>query len=174
MATRYRPIDLDPIFDQLRNSEPRVAITIGGSMLGYGLECAIGVLLREPSTRTEKDALFSDSGILGTFSAQIWAAFFLRLIGQKTRHDLDMIRNIRNICAHDMNPIDFNSPTIASRCNELHHARAGAKDYAAATPREKFTAATIVIMCALFARAAVEVINTDDARNLELVKYLDA
>lgn len=46
--------------------------------------------------------LFRHNGPLSTFSARLDMAFALYLIGEKTRHDLDIIRDIRNDFAHDL------------------------------------------------------------------------
>src|SRR5712692_5082170 len=115
MAGRYEPKDIDAIFTELSGESARAAITVGGSLVENALEALIRSRLREPETAREKEVLFSDLGILGTFSEKIWAAYFMRLIGPNTRHDLDMIRLIRNVCAHDMNPISFSQDDIAGR-----------------------------------------------------------
>ena len=58
--------------------------------------------------------------IINTLSEKIQAAYFLRIIGPKVRRDLDLIREIRNQAAHDMNEISFqNTEKIANRCREL-------------------------------------------------------
>src|SRR5262249_57189938 len=89
-------------------------------MVEYAIELAISCRLPEPRDNKEETALFSDNGIVGIFSKKIWAAYFLKVIGPEARRDIDLIRNIRNQAAHDMNPISFDStPEIAARCQEL-------------------------------------------------------
>jgi hypothetical protein len=60
--------------------------------------------------------LFTDKGLFSSFSEKIWAAYFLQFIGPRARRDMDLIRLIRNEVAHNMNPVSFSTPEIASRC----------------------------------------------------------
>src|SRR6266481_4800084 len=79
--------------------------------------------LREPESSQQEEALFSDTGIFGSFRQKIWTAYFLKWIGPLTRRDLDLVRSIRNIVAHNMNPVSFDTPEIANRCSELFVAK---------------------------------------------------
>jgi hypothetical protein len=119
MAKRHQPEDITKTFQELESENPRAAITVGGSLLEYALEQAILSRLREPQTKTEGEVLFRDKGILGTFYEKIWASYFLKIIGPVSRQDIDLIRVIRNEVAHNMNPVSFDTPEIASRCREL-------------------------------------------------------
>jgi hypothetical protein len=118
---RYEPKDLGVILDRLQHEDDdRAAIAVAGSLVEHALQLAIGCRLRPAATKSEEDVLFVDSGVFGTFSENIWVAYFLKVIGQKARQELDLIRKIRNQAAHDMNPISFNEPgPIADRCKEL-------------------------------------------------------
>lgn len=119
MPKRYRPEDLDGPLKELEGESVRAAITVGASLVEYGLELLIEAHLREPQTDAEKAILFTDNGIVGTFWEKIWLAYFLRLIGPQTRRDIDLIRSIRNEAAHNPSPISFDTPEIAGRCREL-------------------------------------------------------
>jgi hypothetical protein len=119
MGFRYKPFDHKAVFKEVYGQSPRAAITVSGSLVENSLETLISSRLREPTTSKEKEVLFSGFGILGTFSQKIWIAYFMELIGHATRHDLDMIRLIRNICAHEMNPVSFSQPDIAERARSL-------------------------------------------------------
>jgi len=124
MRKRYEPKDLDKVFDELENANPRAIITVGGSLLEYAVEKCVESRFREPQTKEESSLLFSESGLLGTFSEKILIAYFLKLIGPQTKRDLDLIRLIRNVVAHDMNPVSFDETSeIANRCRELELAK---------------------------------------------------
>ena len=56
---------------------------------------------------------------LATFSARIKACYCLGLISEKTRHDLDIIRNIRNLFAHKLQDLTFDDEKVISYCNSL-------------------------------------------------------
>lgn len=120
MKNRYEPKDYDRIFDEMWTLNDRSIILVASSLLGHSLEKLISSRLRKPNTSKEKEVLFSDFGILGSFSQQIWMAYFINLIGPNTRQDLDKIRLIRNVCAHDMNPISFDQEELSSRIQSLH------------------------------------------------------
>lgn len=124
MARRYTPKMADDLFEELKSESDRAAIAVAGSLVEYALEEAILSRLRVPQTQGEADVLFRDQGILGTFYEKIWAAYFLKVIGPQVRRDLDLVRSIRNVAAHDMNPISFaETEEIASRCRELQLAK---------------------------------------------------
>ena len=91
-------------------------------MIEHQLEAVIKNSLRPAASNTEAEILFSDKGLMGSFSEKIWGAYFMRLIGPKTRLDLDIIRKMRNECAHNMNPISFEIDPIASWLRELRPA----------------------------------------------------
>jgi DNA-binding MltR family transcriptional regulator len=71
----------------------------------------------------DKNALkefFGFNGSLGTFSSKIEMAYLLGLIPKEARDDLNLIRKIRNECAHSPYQIDFQSNIkIKSLCAEL-------------------------------------------------------
>jgi hypothetical protein len=117
---RYRPKDLDRIFDDLERADDRAFIAVAGALVENALESTIIGRLRAPSTEQEQNVFFHDSGIIRTFGEKIWLAFFLKIIGPRTRRDIDLIRLVRNQAAHDMNPISFSgTPEIKGRCLEL-------------------------------------------------------
>lgn len=119
MASKYTERDFESAFGELRNESDRGVIVIGSSLLEHALESAIGMRLREPSDSGETKRLFDESGLFGTFSKKIWAAYFLKIIGTRTRRDLDLIRRMRNIAAHSFAEISFDTPEVAGGCREL-------------------------------------------------------
>jgi DNA-binding MltR family transcriptional regulator len=123
MAKRYEPGDMDAIFTELDGDSDRAAISVGGSLLEHAIETCVRAQLRDAETKPEREALVSDAGIIGSFYRKIWLAYFLKIIGPKTRQDFDLIRSIRNEVSHNMNPVSFDMPAIASRCQQLNFAK---------------------------------------------------
>ena len=74
--------------------------------------------------------LLGAMGPLSTLSSRISLAYLLGLIGPNARHDLDLIRKIRNDFAHKSKPMTFESPGVIDRCRELKTTRYH-KDYVA-------------------------------------------
>lgn len=65
------------------------------------------------------DELLSERGALGNLFGRIEAAFALGLIADVERHDLHIVRKIRNEFAHQVVGLCFESPEIKNRCLEL-------------------------------------------------------
>ena len=160
MAGRYEPKDVDLIFRGLNNANEsdRAVIAVAASLVEFALEQVIAVRLRAPSGKTEMEKLFTQNGILGTFSEKIWAAYFLKIVGPTARRDIGLIREIRNQAANDMNPISFSSTTeIASRCRELQLAGDAMADGKAPTdPRRRYLVAAAFFASNLMMRAGDE------------------
>lgn len=85
------------------------------------LENEIERLLRDKLVGTSSfiDQLFDFNGPLGTFSSKIKMCYGVGLISKEIMSDLDLIRKIRNDFGHDYKPIDFNTPAIKSRIENL-------------------------------------------------------
>jgi DNA-binding MltR family transcriptional regulator len=62
----------------------------------------------------ERGAKSGDDRPLGTFSSRIKIAYALGIIGGKSRHDLDIVGNIRNAFAHGMRDLAFDTKEIAA------------------------------------------------------------
>ena len=96
MAKRYEPKDTGQIQKELDGESDRAAILVGAAMVDHTLERCIRSRLRMPATKTEEGMLFAESGIFGTYSKKILAAYLMRLIGKGTRRDLVLIGEMRN------------------------------------------------------------------------------
>ena len=71
-------------------------------------------------TSDDEEVLFSGFGPLATFSARIRIAYALGIVGKKTRHDLDLMREIRNAMAHSRRAIGFDTPEVLKLFRQLH------------------------------------------------------
>ncbi len=66
-----------------------------------------------------RKGLFAEMGPLGTFSAKTKIAYCLNLIPESVYKDLNAIRKIRNIYAHQLHGLSFSAEPILSECNKL-------------------------------------------------------
>lgn len=89
----------------------------------------------------ERDRLFSSYGPLGSFSAKITLSHALGLFGQRTRHDLDNLKAIRNAFAHTNLDIDFDTPEVAALCEKFNCLK-GLEDRDGRGPQELLSIAT--------------------------------
>jgi hypothetical protein len=148
---KYEPRDYMEVLKEALGQNDRAAITVGSSLVDYALEAYLASQLREPTTDKEENQLFTETGILGSFSKKIIGAYFMHLIGPITRRNLDLIRAIRNQVAHDMNPVSFrDTPPIKSRCLQID---AQHFDMTGASPGAKFKVAIQFYMANLLMRA---------------------
>ena len=99
-------------------NERTVAI-IGGSYVEHGLKLIITKNMPANPTDPKLDYLFSEEGLLRTFHAKIKMAYGLGVINDFIRDDIELIRHIRNVFAHSMDTVSFNTPEIVAMCKGL-------------------------------------------------------
>jgi hypothetical protein len=63
--------------------------------------------------------IFDVNGPISTFSDKIIMAYGMGIFGKKTRHDLNLIRHLRNGSAHCRLPLRFNTPEVKLVCDHL-------------------------------------------------------
>jgi DNA-binding MltR family transcriptional regulator len=98
----------------------------------------------------EKDGpkdLFGPMKPLSSFSAKIRMGFALRLYGERTFHDLELLRELRNLFAHGKLAIDFNTPGVTWAINRFHCHKRGETD-----PRKRFYSVTTLLLSHLILR----------------------
>jgi len=154
MAKRHIPISFTKVIDEAASESPRAAILVGGSLVEYALTELIQGSLLFPQTAEERQYRPGEREIVSTFSEKIWLAYFMGLIGPHARKDLDRIRNIRNECAHNMNPISFSEGEVAKHCKELRLGRRAIPPFGTPNHREMFMATVKALASGLFLRAA--------------------
>lgn len=64
--------------------------------------------------------LFGPMKPLSGFSAMIRLGFALRLYGELTFHDLELLRELRNLFAHGRLAIDFDTPGVKWAIEKFH------------------------------------------------------
>jgi len=64
--------------------------------------------------------LFGPWKPLSSFNAKIRMGFALNLYGEVTFHDLDLLRELRNLFAHGRLAVDFDTPAVKRAINEFH------------------------------------------------------
>ncbi len=104
----------------------------------------------------EKD-LFDGTAPLAMFSSRIKLAYYLGLISQACRRDLDTIRGIRNDFAHYPEIISFQNQSISDRCRNLsfsYHQKE-------AEPRSHFTAAVLGVLAQIHSVTLTTIAHTE-------------
>ena len=87
--------------------------------------------------------MFKSNGPFSSFESKIDVSYAMGLISFNTRHDIHLLRRIRNEFAHISTPMSFEDEKISSRCNELKLQNKSNDSRA----RGKFTRSMIIIVC---------------------------
>jgi DNA-binding MltR family transcriptional regulator len=116
------------------------------------VEARLGDMLvgRLVDHKKTSDKLFTGMGPLSSFSAKIDLGFLLGLYSEEVTKMLHGIRNIRNVYAHEMVPLDFASKEIAVKMQPLQFVNTFPPGKPKAG-RELFNAACEFILGALYA-----------------------
>jgi len=104
------------------------------------------------------DRLFGgdERGAIDGFAGKIIIGYAMGLYSEQVREDLQQIRHIRNVFAHSMVDIDFNTPEIADACHFYTVSRIWGKRVSSrqwlsnASARHRFITAIFVILLDLW------------------------
>jgi DNA-binding MltR family transcriptional regulator len=96
---------------EILTTPPRAAVIVAAAFLDTFLERLIRRHLVELPP-TEVEALFGPDRPLGSFSAKIKMARAMGLIGPKTAHDMNIMREIRNAFAHGLRRMNFETAEV--------------------------------------------------------------
>jgi hypothetical protein len=97
----------------------RATAVILGSIVESSLVHLLKGILRPDLNSDARRILFDYEGPIGTFSAKTALAFALGLIGPISKHDLDLIRLLRNEFAHSRRSFSFETKVAANVCLQL-------------------------------------------------------
>jgi hypothetical protein len=97
----------------------RPAVILQASNVENILQSVVEKKMRQPLTVDLRERLFDHNGPLATFSNKILVGYALGLFGSIFRHDLDLIRELRNGFAHARHPMTLSTPQVAQVCKFL-------------------------------------------------------
>lgn len=107
-------VKLPDVFEGLKSESDRSLVVIAGSLVEDSLAAILKARMREPANGRERGELWGPQGLLGTFSAKTKISYALSLIDPKERDQVDILREMRNACAHAQMPIDFATPELVA------------------------------------------------------------
>ena len=124
-SVKQKPIKPSPLVkeliaktDEIKQESPRARIIIFLSYIDELLKkLLIAKLVISPG---RGDELFDPGEPMFYFGARIELAYRLGMISSQMKHDLDMLRRIRDICAHDHSKKSFENDEIKSRVDQIH------------------------------------------------------
>ena len=97
----------------------RAAVILQASNVENILQSVLQKKMRQPLASEFRERLFDGNGPLATFSNKILVGYALGLFGSVFRHDLDLIRELRNGFAHTRHPMTLSTPHVAEVCKFL-------------------------------------------------------
>jgi DNA-binding MltR family transcriptional regulator len=115
----FASLNTDHLIEVLTKLDDRAAAIMATSMLESLLSAAISYKFRRFPTDTDYKLMFRGFGPLATFSAKIIVGYHIGVLSVDLRHDLQIMKDIRNDFAHDFSPLSFSTQHIADRCKSL-------------------------------------------------------
>ena len=103
---------------EITQSSDRTTCIIIAAMLQRNLERLLMMALHIYDDNELRPQLFVRDGPLSTFFGTIILGQVLELYDDRVKHDLDIIRQVRNVFAHSPSPVTFGSPGRAEGTQE--------------------------------------------------------
>jgi hypothetical protein len=103
--------------DDLSNESDRGAVILATTAIEDILEHTI--ITRLPGLSADEAArkrMFENDGVLSSFSKKTEMAYAMGIIDGECRKKIDIVREIRNACAHSRKPLSFDKEVLASPC----------------------------------------------------------
>lgn len=119
LRSRAEFSDLPAMETEFYAGSDRAAVILQASNVENILQGIIEKKMRHPLSNDIRDRLFEGNGPLSTFANKIMVGYVLELFGPLFRHDLDLIRELRNGFAHVRRPMTLTTPEIAEVCKHL-------------------------------------------------------
>ena len=123
LLSSMRDISKDSIFRisrSFRSESDRSAAILAASLLEDQLRTLLQKLLVS-DTHTAK--MFDTYGPLSTLSARCEIAYLMAIIPKDIRDDIDIVRKIRNLFAHRIEDVSFDTPPVCDLATNLKSAR---------------------------------------------------
>src|SRR5579871_1657823 len=117
--TPLQTVDLDDVQRELYNTNDRTLAVMLASVVDLALTDLIRSRMRTDLNSEMRGALLDPDGPIGTFSSKIALAYAFGLTGPIFKHDLTLIRIIRNEFAHSRRPISFEDNESDGICSHL-------------------------------------------------------
>ena len=112
--------DLTEAASDFSNESDRGAIILAATTIEDKLEYEI--LERLPGLKNDEPTrkrMFEQDGQIATFSKKIEMAYALGIIDKDYRKKIDVIREIRNACAHSRKPISLQNNVLWAACEAV-------------------------------------------------------
>lgn len=109
----------DEIFDGLEGETDRAAIIIASAFVEDSLWNVLDAHSRSGMSKAQENEIWGSQGVIGTFSAKIKVAYAFGWIDERTKRQLNILREMRNACAHAQMPVTFKTKELADVCDQF-------------------------------------------------------
>jgi hypothetical protein len=141
------PDEYQAAWQEVYEAPARVAVIVAATLIERKLKELILGNLAPGLDEDEPQDLFGPMKPLSSFSAKIRLGYGMRLYGERTFHDLDLLREIRNLFAHGPLAMNFDTPEVKGAIEAfLCHSRN------VADPRERFVSVVTLLISHLALR----------------------
>ena len=106
------------IFESLKNESDRAKLILVASWIDHFLHVKLQNEFSKGNKKARKD-LFSTNGPFATFSSKLNLAFCAGWIDSDVYHDIQIIKKLRNYCAHSIENISSNEERIRNEIEKF-------------------------------------------------------
>lgn len=106
------------LIDSLKNESDRAKLILASAWIDYFLLLKLQNEFSKGNSKARKN-LFSLNGPFGTFSSKLNLAFCAGWIDSDVYHDIQIIKKLRNECAHSINVISLDEERIRKEIEEF-------------------------------------------------------
>lgn len=136
--------DVATLVNNLETDSERSAAIVAAAILDDILRKTISKKLVK-LTKSESDKLFRGTGPLASFSTKIHMGYALGVYGRKTRHDLVALNSVRNLFAHGLLIVTFDTEEVARTLSGFH-CLADLKESEDLNPQQLFASITRILI----------------------------
>jgi len=104
---------------ELRRDGARGAVILGATIVEHQIRDLLVSRLRPDLTYAELEELFGPSRPLASFATKIKLGYAMQIYGLKTRHDLELLRELSNLFAHSRTVITFATPEVVDTLRQF-------------------------------------------------------
>ena len=167
----------EQVIADFSNESDRGAVILAATGIEDFLEVQLmGMMLPLQNDTNARSSMFGANGVCGTFSQKILLSYSLGIICDRTlRRRIDLVREIRNVCAHSRLPISFDVPEFqeAAKAAIGDESLSMIKDHEPSTLRIAFIIATSTIQQSILYRRNVSASESYDLA-IRMLKDIEA
>lgn len=111
--------DLPQLEEEMYRAGDRATVLMSCAVLETCLTIFLGDKMRPSLSSDDNRRLFDSGGPLHDLSSKTIIGYSFNLFGPETKHDMDLIRILRNQLAHSRRSFGFSTPEVKEFCKYL-------------------------------------------------------